>query len=145
VIDATSGVLDGPVAPGQLITIYGSGLGPTQPAIGLQRGEALLPVKLDGVVVTFDGMPAPLLVSATQINVTGAIRSNAEPINNHASHHASELQRIGHWFSAVPGRAEAVHQIISRSRSLKEVPREPCSLDWNRRETFDEFSYIQSA
>jgi len=70
VTDAASAVLDGPVAPGQLITIYGNGLGPSQPAIGLQNGAASVPAGLGGVVVTFDGIPAPLLyVSSNQINV----------------------------------------------------------------------------
>jgi len=60
----------GPVAPGQLITIYGNGIGPAQPVIGVTRGAATVPTSLGGVAVTFNGQPAPILyASSTQINV----------------------------------------------------------------------------
>jgi adhesin/invasin len=54
-----------PLAPGALISIYGSNL-----ATGEGRaGAAPLPKSLNGTSVTINGMPAPLLfVSATQIN-----------------------------------------------------------------------------
>jgi uncharacterized protein (TIGR03437 family) len=69
VADSANGAPIGPVAPGQLITLYGNGLGPAEPAIGL-TGAANVPVSLGGVSVAFDGIPAPLLyVSSTQINV----------------------------------------------------------------------------
>jgi uncharacterized protein (TIGR03437 family) len=70
VTDAPTMTLIGPVAPGQLLTLYGNGIGPSQPAIGLVGGEAALPTSLGGVSVTFDGEFAPLLyASAMQINV----------------------------------------------------------------------------
>jgi uncharacterized protein (TIGR03437 family) len=69
IADSASASPVGPVAPGQLITLYGNGLGPAEPVSGL-TGAANVPVSLGGVSVTFDGIPAPLLyVSSTQINV----------------------------------------------------------------------------
>ncbi len=70
VTDATSMILLGPAAPGQLITLYGNGIGPSQPVVGLIGGGSGVPTSLGGVSVTFDGQPAPILyASATQVNV----------------------------------------------------------------------------
>ncbi len=70
VTDSTSATLIGPVAPGQLITLYGNAIGPTQPADGIGVGLPAVPTSLAGVTITFDNQPAPLLyVSSTQINV----------------------------------------------------------------------------
>jgi uncharacterized protein (TIGR03437 family) len=61
----------GPVAPGQLITLYGSGLGPAQGIAGSITGPGAAPTSLGGVTVTFDNVPAPLAyVSANQINAS---------------------------------------------------------------------------
>jgi uncharacterized protein (TIGR03437 family) len=69
VTDAPTMTLIGPVAPGQLLTLYGTGIGPSPPAVGL-IGQADVPTSLRGVSVTFDGQLAPILyASATQINV----------------------------------------------------------------------------
>lgn len=70
VVDPASTALVGPVAPGQLITLFGPGVGPAQPINGLNSGSGIVPVSLGGVAVSFDGTPAPLLyVSANQLNV----------------------------------------------------------------------------
>ncbi len=62
--------LSGQIAPGELITIFGSALGPTSP-VGLQLtpdGQSVT-TSLGGTQVLFDGVPAPLTyVSATQVN-----------------------------------------------------------------------------
>lgn len=69
VVDPASTSLVGPVAPGQLITLFGAGIGPAQPLTGLSTAGTV-PLSLGGVSVTFDGTPAPLLyVSASQINI----------------------------------------------------------------------------
>jgi virginiamycin B lyase len=61
----------GGVAPGELITIFGNGLGPAVP-VGLQLDATTpdrVPTSVAGVAVTFDGHPAPLTyVSDSQIN-----------------------------------------------------------------------------
>jgi uncharacterized protein (TIGR03437 family) len=57
----------GPVAPGLLVTFFGSGLGPAQ-LVGLRLTESgLVDTLLADTRVVFDGVPAPLIyVSATQ-------------------------------------------------------------------------------
>jgi uncharacterized protein (TIGR03437 family) len=64
--DAT--FLAGPVAPGEIVAIYASGLGPVQPAVAsLDPSGPPLATKLAGLEITFDGVAAPLLyVSETQ-------------------------------------------------------------------------------
>jgi trimeric autotransporter adhesin len=69
VANAASNVA-GAVAPGEIVTIYGAGLGPQsivtpgQPAPG-----SLLPTNIAGTSVTFNGIPAPLLyVAAGQVS-----------------------------------------------------------------------------
>ncbi len=55
------------IAPGELILITGSGLGPSQ-AVGAQVSNGRIPTTLAGTTVTFDGAPAPLIsVQANQI------------------------------------------------------------------------------
>jgi uncharacterized protein (TIGR03437 family) len=58
-----------PVAPGEIVALMGSGLGPAQ-GIGSQATpQSPFPVRVSGVQVTFDGTPAPLLwVQDSQIN-----------------------------------------------------------------------------
>jgi uncharacterized protein (TIGR03437 family) len=59
----------GPVAPGELVTLFGTGLGPAQ---GVQTSATLdtqFPTQAASTEVTFDGRPAPLLwVQDGQIN-----------------------------------------------------------------------------
>lgn len=68
VVNAASWVA-GPVAPGEIITLGGTNIGPTAPA-GLRLTPAgLVDTTLADTRVLFDGIPAPLLyVSRTQIN-----------------------------------------------------------------------------
>jgi uncharacterized protein (TIGR03437 family) len=62
--------LTGSIAPGEIITLFGSGLGPQQ---GVQLQATLqtpFPTQAANVEVTFDGMPAPLLWAQDgQVNV----------------------------------------------------------------------------
>jgi uncharacterized protein (TIGR03437 family) len=66
----TSGAsnLIGPVAPGEIVTIYGSGLGPVTP-VQFQLSDGVpVPAQLGGVSVFFNGIAAPVLyASATQV------------------------------------------------------------------------------
>jgi uncharacterized protein (TIGR03437 family) len=59
----------GPIAPGELVTLLGSGLGPQQGVAPQATLESPYPIEAAGVEVTFDGTPAPLLwVQDSQIN-----------------------------------------------------------------------------
>jgi uncharacterized protein (TIGR03437 family) len=76
IVDAADLALAGPVAPFQLLTIFGTGLGP---ATGVSATDNTTGV-LAGVDVSFGSTPAPLLyVSSTQINlaVPADVRSSS--------------------------------------------------------------------
>jgi uncharacterized protein (TIGR03437 family) len=63
-------LLPGPVAPGEILTINGSNLGPVTPVAPAQVPGAVLPVTVSGTQVTFDGIPAPLTsVSSVQVKI----------------------------------------------------------------------------
>ena len=60
---------NGPISPGEMVVIFGSGMGPSS-AVGLQLDQqGRVANTLSQVQVLFDGNPAPLIyVSATQIS-----------------------------------------------------------------------------
>lgn len=60
----------GPISPGELVTIFGSNIGPTT-GVGLRlNAQGNVDTTLGDVQVLFDGIPAPLAyVSALQINL----------------------------------------------------------------------------
>ncbi len=67
-INAASGVL-GNVSPGEIVSIFGSGLGPISPAGLTLNAQGNVSTTLAGVTVSFNGIAAPLTyVSSTQIN-----------------------------------------------------------------------------
>jgi uncharacterized protein (TIGR03437 family) len=68
VVNAAS-LKSGPVAPGEIVTLFGTALGPTA-GTGLQlTNPTLVSNTIAGVHVLFDGVPAPLTyVSAGQVN-----------------------------------------------------------------------------
>lgn len=56
-----------PIAPGQFLTIFGSGLGPATPVVA---STTPFPTTLGGITVTIQGRPAPLyFVSDTQMSL----------------------------------------------------------------------------
>jgi uncharacterized protein (TIGR03437 family) len=60
----------GPVAPGEIVSLFGSAIGPPTPAYLTLTNSRLVANSLEGVQVYFDGVPAPLLyASAGQVNV----------------------------------------------------------------------------
>jgi uncharacterized protein (TIGR03437 family) len=68
ILNAASGTTTGLIAPGEVISIYGSGLGPATPATATPAG-GVFPTSLGGVQVLVNGIAIPLLyVSASQIN-----------------------------------------------------------------------------
>ena len=60
----------GPIAPGEIVTLLGSGLGPVDGVAPPATQESSFPAQVANVAVTFDGKPAPLLwVQDSQINL----------------------------------------------------------------------------
>ncbi|MGB7763214.1 MAG: SBBP repeat-containing protein [Bryobacteraceae bacterium] len=81
--DAATLSLVGPVAPGQLVSLFGYELGPQTGVSGFASNQTSFPTSLANVQVTFDGVPAPLLyVSSSQINaqVPFEVASNASTV-----------------------------------------------------------------
>ncbi|MGO9228973.1 MAG: hypothetical protein ACLQKA_07165 [Bryobacteraceae bacterium] len=59
----------GPVAPGEIVTIYGTGIGPAAGVAGSADASGRIGSLLAGAQVTFDGVAAPLFYAqASQIN-----------------------------------------------------------------------------
>jgi uncharacterized protein (TIGR03437 family) len=56
----TADYLTGPVAPGELVTIFGAGMGPLQ-GVSMQVDSGTVATTLADARVLFDGVPAPLL------------------------------------------------------------------------------------
>jgi uncharacterized protein (TIGR03437 family) len=60
----------GAVAPGEIVSLFGSAIGPPNPAFLALTNPVLVSNALEGVHVLFDGVPAPVLfASAGQVNV----------------------------------------------------------------------------
>jgi uncharacterized protein (TIGR03437 family) len=59
----------GALAPGEIVSLYGTGIGPANPAIAQLGADQSFPTSVSGTQVTVNGTSAPLLyVSGTQIN-----------------------------------------------------------------------------
>jgi uncharacterized protein (TIGR03437 family) len=59
-----------PLAPNEIVSLFGAALGPDQPATGQPDANGLYPFQLGGTEVTFDSIPAPLLyVNEGQVNL----------------------------------------------------------------------------
>jgi uncharacterized protein (TIGR03437 family) len=68
VVNAAS-LAAGAVAPGEIVTIYGVGIGPAAAATGVFDAAGLLPTALAGIEVRFGGVAAPLFYAqSNQIN-----------------------------------------------------------------------------
>jgi uncharacterized protein (TIGR03437 family) len=70
VVNGASGAT-GAVAPGEVVVLWGSGLGPSQLAQFNLTGAGLVPTSVAGTSVYFNGIPAPVLY--TSANQVGAI------------------------------------------------------------------------
>src|SRR5579862_1484811 len=64
-----SNYVGGAVAPGEIVSLFGSSIGPSAPASLTLTNPRLIANSLAGVHVLFDGVPAPVLfASAAQVN-----------------------------------------------------------------------------
>ncbi len=77
VLDSAGGSRLGPVAPGQLISIFGTNMGPS-PGVAASDPST---TSLAGVRVTFGGTPATILyASESQLNVAVTVPANGNPV-----------------------------------------------------------------
>jgi uncharacterized protein (TIGR03437 family) len=68
-VSSAASLVPGSVAPGELVTIAGDGIGPAVGVLGTIGAGGSMVTALGGVEVDFDGVPAPLLyVQASQLN-----------------------------------------------------------------------------
>jgi uncharacterized protein (TIGR03437 family) len=73
----------GPVAPGEIVAIFGAGIGPEAGVSGTFDSAGLLANVLGGSEVRFDGVPAPLFYAQSgQINVQVPYTVNANSITH---------------------------------------------------------------
>ncbi|HEY1497289.1 MAG TPA: SBBP repeat-containing protein, partial [Candidatus Solibacter sp.] len=78
----TASMVPGPVAAGEIVSVFGTGLGPTDALAGVVANGAFT-TSLGGTRVLFDGVAAPLLmVSGNQINaiVPSPVRFRAQTV-----------------------------------------------------------------
>ena len=67
---SAASLLPGPIAPGELIVIFGAGLGPESGVAGALDSSGILANLLAGAEVRFDGVPAPMFYAQFgQLNV----------------------------------------------------------------------------
>lgn len=57
---------NGPLAPGEIIEIFGQNLGPASVAVGAPNGEGIFPAEVASTQVTFNGVAGPVIYSSDQ-------------------------------------------------------------------------------
>jgi len=68
-VAGAASLLRGPVSPGELVAVFGAGLGPETPAWLTLNSNGKVTTELAGVKVLFDGTPSPLIYAqANQVN-----------------------------------------------------------------------------
>lgn len=93
------------VAPGEIVAIFGAGLGPRQGESARLTAEGKLPRNLGGVRVLFDDRPAPLLyVQTGQINAVAPFDLNPnQPVTLTVEYEGKRLIHMLRVVSAQPG------------------------------------------
>jgi uncharacterized protein (TIGR03437 family) len=91
-INYAAGPYSGRLSPGELISIFGFGIGPSTALVGTPDVNGLYPKSLGGLQVLIDGVAAPLLfASSTAINaqvpflLTGADNATVSIVNGSSS------------------------------------------------------------
>jgi uncharacterized protein (TIGR03437 family) len=79
VVNAAS-LLPGAIAPGELLTLLGSGIGPAEPADLTLNASGLVATTLGGIQVLFNGTPAPMIhVDLSHITVVTPYETAGQP------------------------------------------------------------------
>ncbi len=119
VANTAFGVLQGIIAPAEIISIYGPGIGPAVPVSAVPDASGMFPKSLGGVQVSIGGASAPLLyVSASRIDAVvpsylpGSGAAIQVTVNNAALpvFTASIAQTDPQVFQNADGSAAAINQ-----------------------------------
>lgn len=109
------------VAPGQLVSLFGEGIGPDRPAQA-QPVDGLIPVSLGftGISVTFNGVPAPILYgSSGQVNVQVPYEiANLDSVTMKLQFGMTTSTAV---FSVVPSQPSAFVQAVSYASCNGEI------------------------
>jgi uncharacterized protein (TIGR03437 family) len=87
IASAANGFGGAPVAPGQLLNIFGQGIGPTDPLAAQVDDSGRVAASLGGLQVLFDGVPAPILLA-------GAFQSTVQVPYETAGRASTSMQLI---------------------------------------------------
>lgn len=129
IVNAADFLAGNGVSPGELVTIFGSSIGPATP-IGLQlTSGGAVATTLGATSVTFNGIAAPLIyVSANQINaivpyeVTGTTSANVVIMNDNAASQSFQVNIVptapGIFASGQNGSGQGA--ILNQNLSLNE-------------------------
>jgi uncharacterized protein (TIGR03437 family) len=119
VVDAASFGVEQTVSPGQMVTIFGSGLGPL-PGVSFQLVKGQVPASLGGTQVLANGKPVPILYSSYgQLNLilpyslAVGTQSSIEIVSNQTSANelsGLEVQAAGVTIFQVNSAAVALNQ-----------------------------------
>jgi uncharacterized protein (TIGR03437 family) len=110
------------IAPGEIVTFKGSGLGPVQAVSALPGSDGFDPTQLSGTSVQFNGVAAPLLyTSATQVSAVAPYGVTGPAVQVTVTYqHQTSVPATIQVFSAAPalftsdgtgaGQAAAINQ-----------------------------------
>jgi uncharacterized protein (TIGR03437 family) len=125
--------LTGPIAPGEIVVLYGAGLGPPQ-LVQNQASGGFIGAQLAGVIVLFNGTRGPILyASGTQVSaivpygVSGtSVQVVVQYQGNSSSPAAVGLTPMAPaLFTAIPtgsGQAAAINQDTSLNSAVQPAP-----------------------
>ena len=121
VVNAASGI-SGPIAPGEILTVFGLNLGPDFPYTFSAADAPSPPAEVGGAAILFDGTPGLILfTSPTQVNVLvpPSLASSAQAVSVEAKH-AGLRASAGSYplVAAVPGIFAINNQDGSRNTAL---------------------------
>jgi uncharacterized protein (TIGR03437 family) len=103
IANAANGPVAGRIAPGEVISIYGPGVGPDTPASYQGNSSSVVPKSLGGVQVTINGILSPLLyVSANQINAVVPFGLAQEPSVNQFVYPDSAIVQVASNSAMLP-------------------------------------------
>ncbi|HEY6391144.1 MAG TPA: SBBP repeat-containing protein [Bryobacteraceae bacterium] len=109
------------VAPGQLVSLFGEGIGPDRP-VQAQPKDGFIPVSLgfSGISVTFNGVPAPILYgSSGQVNVQVPYEvANLDSVTMKLQFGMTTSTAV---FSVVPSQPSAFVQAVSYASCNGEI------------------------